>query len=115
MSGPRPVCARYHTAVELIGARWSGAIIRALFTGQHRYAEIKEAIDGLSDTMLAQRLRQLEAQEIVERRVIPSSPVQVEYHLTEKGRELEPVVDALITWSHKWIQLPETAAASGRP
>ncbi|GGK71196.1 HxlR family transcriptional regulator [Sphaerisporangium melleum] len=101
------VCARYHIAVELIGARWSGAILRVLFTGHHRYAQIREAVPGLSDTMLASRLRTLETEGLVERVVLPSSPVQVEYHLTEKGQDLAPVIDALRTWSHKWIPDPE--------
>jgi DNA-binding HxlR family transcriptional regulator len=100
------VCRRYHAAIELIGARWTGAILRALFTDQHRYAQIKAAVPGLSDTMLAERLRTLEADGLIERRVIPTSPVQVEYHLTDKGLDLEPVLDAVISWSHKWIPLP---------
>ncbi len=93
--------------MELIGARWSGAILRALFTGQHRFAAIKAAIPGLSDTMLAQRLRELEAASIIERTVVPTAPVSVEYHLTERGRELAPVLDALLTWSHRWIDRPD--------
>jgi DNA-binding HxlR family transcriptional regulator len=105
MSEIHPVCTRYHAAIELIGARWTGAILRALFTDQHRYAQIKAAIPGLSDTMLAERLRTLEADGLVERRVIPSSPVQVEYHLTKKGLDLEPVLEAVVSWSHKWIPL----------
>jgi DNA-binding HxlR family transcriptional regulator len=108
------VCMRYHTAIELIGTRWSGAILRALFTGHHRYAHIKAAIPGLSDTMLAQRLRTMEAGGLIERRVIPRSPVQVEYYLTEMGLDLEPVLDAVITWSHKWIPLPPAAPADTR-
>jgi DNA-binding HxlR family transcriptional regulator len=105
------VCRRYHAAIELIGARWSGAILRVLFTGQHRYGQIKAAVPGLSDTMLAERLRSLEADGLIERRVIPSSPVQVEYHLTDKGRDLEPVLEAVISWAHKWIPLPDDAHA----
>ena len=105
MSEIHRVCTRYHSAIELIGARWTGAILRALFTDQRRYAQIKAAIPGLSDTMLAERLRTLEADGLIERRVIPSSPVQVEYHLTEKGLDLAPVLDAVIAWSHKWIPL----------
>lgn len=101
------VCARFHTAIELIGTRWTGAILRALFTGNRRYAHIKAAIPGLSDTMLATRLRSLESEGLIEREVQPSSPVSVEYHLTPKGRELEPVLDAIIDWSHKWIPQPE--------
>jgi DNA-binding HxlR family transcriptional regulator len=105
------VCARFHAAIELIGTRWSGAILRAMFTGHHRYAQIKAAVPGLSDTMLASRLRILESEGLIERSVIPTSPVQVAYHLTEMGLELEPVLDAVITWSHKWIPLPANAPA----
>jgi DNA-binding HxlR family transcriptional regulator len=105
----RQVCGRFHAAIELIGARWTGAILRVLFTGRHRYAQIKAAVPGISDTMLAERLRRLEADGLVERRVIPSSPVQVEYHLTEKGLDLEPVLEAVIAWSHRWIPLPGEA------
>ncbi|GII59482.1 HxlR family transcriptional regulator [Planotetraspora thailandica] len=100
------VCERYHAAIELIGARWSGAILRAIFTDHHRYAQIKAAVPGLSDTMLAERLRRLEIEGLVERRVTPSIPVQVEYHLTRKGADLEEVMQAVVTWSHKWLPLP---------
>ncbi|GLW09970.1 HxlR family transcriptional regulator [Microtetraspora sp. NBRC 13810] len=106
LSETHPVCVRFHAAIELIGTRWTGAILHVLFTGRHRYAQIKAAVPGLSDTMLAQRLRTLEAEEIIERRVIPATPVQVEYHLTEKGRDLETVLQAVTTWSHRWIPLP---------
>lgn len=99
------VCTRFHTAVELIGARWSGAILRAVFTGAHRFAQIREAIPGLSDTMLSSRLRTLEAEGLITRTVQHTTPVQVEYHLTDKGQDLAPVLDALIDWSHKWIPL----------
>jgi DNA-binding HxlR family transcriptional regulator len=102
-----PVCVRFHAAIELIGTRWTGAILRVMFTGRHRYAQIKAAVPGVSDTMLAQRLRTLEAEGLIERTVLPTAPVQVEYHLTAKGRDLEPALDAVITWSHKWIPLPE--------
>ncbi|WP_325099977.1 winged helix-turn-helix transcriptional regulator [Streptomyces sp. GMY02] len=101
-----PVCARFHTAIEMIGTRWTGAILRALFTGQCRYAQIKAAIPGMSDTMLAQRLRELQRDGLVERHVLPTTPVQVEYRLTRKGQDLEPVLDAIIAWSHTWVPLP---------
>jgi DNA-binding HxlR family transcriptional regulator len=107
MNDLHPVCVRFHAAIELIGSRWSGAILRALFTDQKRYAQIKAAVPGLSDTMLAQRLRTLEAEGLIERHVIAASPVQVEYRLTEKGRDLEPALEAVIAWSHKWIPLPQ--------
>lgn len=106
MSDLHPVCTRFHRAVELVGARWSGAILRALFTGQHRFVAIKAAIPGISDTMLAQRLRELEAAQIIERRIVTTAPLVVEYRLTPRGVELAPVMDALLTWSHRWIELP---------
>lgn len=106
MSEVHKVCVRYHTAIELIGAKWAGAVLRALFTGSHRFADIKTAIPHVSDTMLTQRLRDLERAGLVARIVVPSSPVHVEYELTEAGRELEPVLDAVIAWSHRWVPLP---------
>jgi DNA-binding HxlR family transcriptional regulator len=99
------VCVRFHTAIELLGARWTGAVLRALFTGSHRFADIKAAVPNLSDTMLSQRLRELEAAGILERQVMATSPVRVEYELTQMGKEVEPVLDAVIAWSHHWIPL----------
>lgn len=84
-----PVCTRFHHAVEFIGSRWTGAIIRTLLQGKTRYALIKAAIPDLTDRMLSERLRSLETEGLVIRRVIPESPVRVEYELTEKGRSLE--------------------------
>jgi DNA-binding HxlR family transcriptional regulator len=118
MSDVHPVCARFHAAIELIGARWSGAVLRALFTGSHRFADIRAAIPDVSDIMLTRRLRELEAAGLMERRVIAASPVHVEYHLTQMGREAGPVLDAVIAWSHKWMPLPADAtddAASHPP
>jgi DNA-binding HxlR family transcriptional regulator len=104
------VCVRFHTALELIGARWSGALIHMIFKGAHRYADLKAAIPGINDTMLARRLRELESAGLIERRVLPTSPVRVEYHLTEKGHELRPALDELVAWAHKWIPLPAKSA-----
>lgn len=109
MSDIHPVCARFHAAIELLGARWSGAVLQALFTGSHRFADLRAAIPGVSDTMLTQRLRELEEAGLVERRVMPTSPVHVEYHLTQMGREAGPVLDAVIAWSHNWIPIPDGA------
>jgi len=112
MRDQHATCTRFATAIELIGGRWTGTILHALFTNQHRFAEIRAASPGVSDTMLVQRLRELCAARLIERRVIPSTPVRVEYYLTDKGRELEPALNALIAWSHKWIPLPEATAES---
>ncbi len=106
MSEVHKVCARFHTAIELLGGRWTGAVLRALVTGSHRFADIKAAVPNLSDTMLSQRLRELEAAGLVERHVMATSPVRVEYELTQMGLEVEPVLDAVIAWSHRWVPLP---------
>src|ERR1700712_5251810 len=108
----RALCPRFHYAVELIGARWSGAILRAVLDGRHRYSEIKAVIPSVSDTMLAQRLRALEAEGLLERRVATGAagPLRAEYHLTEKGAALAPVIEALQAWAHAWVPadpLPE--------
>ena len=100
------VCVRFHTAIELLGGRWTGAVLRALLTGSHRFADIKAAVPNLSDTMLSQRLRELEAAGLIERHVLATSPVRVEYQLTEMGRDVNPILDAVIDWSHRWIPFP---------
>jgi len=115
MSEVHPVCTRFHAAIELLGARWSGAVLRALFTGSHRFADIRAAIPGVSDVMLTRRLRDLEEAGLIEREVIPASPVHVEYHLTQMGREAAPVLDAVIAWSHRWIPLPPGGDDASHP
>jgi|SRR5438093_10400694 len=107
-------CPAYHHAVELIGRRWTGAILRALMSDVTRFNELAAAIPGLSDRMLAERLRELEAEGLVVREVIPASPVRVEYSLTEKGRALEAVVWAVADWAERW-QTEEQRRTVGRP
>jgi DNA-binding HxlR family transcriptional regulator len=104
------LCPRFHYAVELIGARWSGAILRAVLDGHHRYSDIKALIPSVSDTMLAQRLRALEAEGLLERRVATGAPgpLRAEYHLTEKGAALAPVIEALTAWAHEWVPVADT-------
>ena len=99
-------CARYHHAVELVGRRWTGAIIRALLPGAARFGTLRDTIPDMSDRMLAERLRELECEGVVERRVIPETPVRVEYALTEKGRGLEETVLALAKWAEQWVEVP---------
>ena len=102
---PAPVCARFHQAVELIGGRWTGAIIQTLLQGKTRYALIKAAIPDITDRMLSERLRSLECEELVTRRVVPESPIRVEYELTEKGRSLDSALHEISTWAERWIAL----------
>lgn len=98
-----PLCARFHRAVELIGGRWTGAIIQTLLQGKTRYALLKAAIPDITDRMLSERLRSLETEGVVTRRVLPESPVRVEYELTEKGRSLESALKEIGTWAERWI------------
>lgn len=97
------VCPYFHRAIELLGKRWTGAIIRVLLEGPRRFHEILQAVPGLSDRLLSERLRELEAEGIVDRIVYPEMPVRVEYRLTEKGRALEPVIRELHRWADRWL------------
>lgn len=99
-------CSYFHEAAELIGRRWTGAILRALLHDVRHFNEIKNAIPSLSPRMLSERLKELEANGLVEREVIPTMPVRTEYHLTEKGRQLAPVIEAIEEWAHNWLAAP---------
>ena len=107
-------CPVFQEAVELIGRRWTGAIVRTLLTGSTRFGEILARIPGLSDRLLSERLRELESEAIVTRTVIPEMPVRVEYQLTEKGRALESVMAAIGAWATEWVELPEDAEACAK-
>ena len=110
------LCVRFHKAVELIGRRWSGAIIQILRQRSSRYAELRTAIPDITDRMLSERLRELEDEAIVARTVIPETPVRVEYSLTAKGRALAPALDAIGHWAERWVEGagPSAAAPAGR-
>src|SRR5689334_25323812 len=96
------LCLRFHRASELIGRRWTGAIIYLLLKSRQRFAELRDAIPEITDRMLSERLQELEQEGVVERNVIPETPVRVEYSLTKKGRALAGVIDAVGGWAHKW-------------
>lgn len=98
------VCANFHRAVELIGRRWSGAIIFLLLKGTARFADLRAGIPGITDRMLSERLHELEGEGIVSRTVIPDTPVRVEYALTEKGKGLATVIDSIGAWAHEWAE-----------
>ena len=99
------VCSRFHRAIELIGSRWTGAILQTLLQGKTRYAAIKAAIPDITDRMLSERLRLLEGEKLVFRVVIPESPVRVEYELTPKGRALQNALREIGNWAERWIPL----------
>ena len=79
------LCGKFHQASELIGRRWTGAIIYVLLRARCRFATLRTAIPDITDRMLSDRLQELEQEGIVERTVIPETPVRVEYALTKKG------------------------------
>ncbi len=97
------LCPYYHQAAELIGRRWTGAILQVLYSGETRFSEIAHAVPGLSDRLLSERLKELEHEGVVIRNVYPETPVRIEYCLTEKGRDLGRVMDAITDWAHKWL------------
>jgi len=96
-------CPRFHRAVELVGKRWTGAIIRSLLSGKRRFNEIAEQVTGISDRLLAERLRELEETGIVRRDVDCGPPVRVGYSLTEAGTELDGTMRALAAWAERWM------------
>ena len=87
----------FHAASELIGKRWTGAIVRTLFHGHSRFREIRNAIPGISDRLLSERLKELSAEGIVVR-----EPDGFGYVLTEKGRDLRLILREIAKWAHRW-------------
>jgi DNA-binding HxlR family transcriptional regulator len=96
-------CPLYHEAVELVGRRWTGAILRVLMDGPLRFSEIAQSIPELSDRLLSERMKELEARGMVERTVLPGPPLRVRYELSRMGRELEPALAELQTWARRWL------------
>lgn len=96
-------CPRFQQALELVGSRWTGAIIRVLISGPQRFNTILTAVPGLSDRLLTERLKRLENEGIVSRSVSPGPPVTVSYELTTAGAELESAMRVLGSWAERWI------------
>jgi DNA-binding HxlR family transcriptional regulator len=101
------LCSRFHYASELIGRRWNGAIIFMLLKQTCRFATLRDGIPDITDRMLSERLQELEAEGVVERAVIPDTPVRVEYSLTKKGKALAGAIDSIANWAEKYIAAPE--------
>jgi DNA-binding HxlR family transcriptional regulator len=90
-----PVPLEVREAASLLERRWQLSILYAALTGAIRFSEFAEAVGGISPRMLSERLRDLEAAGPVQRTVIPSSPPTVEYRLTDRGRRLGPLIEAM--------------------
>ncbi|MBD2184910.1 helix-turn-helix transcriptional regulator [Planktothrix sp. FACHB-1355] len=91
-------------ALDLIGSKWSVLILRELFAGSRRTHQFLDALPGISSKTLTMRLRELEAHGLVERKVYAEIPPRVEYSLTEKGREIQPIMSALHQVGVRWLQ-----------
>lgn len=110
------LCGRFHKAIELIGRRWTGAIVFLLLRSRCRFAALRAAIPEITDRMLSERLQELEREGIVDRTVVPETPVRVEYSLTKKGRALATAVEAMASWADRWVEPeePKTARKAAR-
>ncbi|HJT16745.1 MAG TPA: helix-turn-helix domain-containing protein [Thermoanaerobaculia bacterium] len=97
------LCEQFHEAIELVGRKWTGAIVFLLLKGPARFSALREAIPDITDRMLSERLQELERAGILERNVHAETPVRIEYALTKKGRALADVFDAMVAWAHKWV------------
>jgi DNA-binding HxlR family transcriptional regulator len=104
------ICPKFHKTIELVGKRWTGAIVQLLMDGPQRFTALRGAVPGLHDRLLSERLKELEAEGMVTRRVYAETPVHIEYALTEKGRALEKVFTELHRWADRWIAAPSAAA-----
>jgi DNA-binding HxlR family transcriptional regulator len=96
------MCPKYELAIDLLGKKWTGLIIRVLLDGPKRFKEIKAQIPDMSDRILTERVKELEQQNIIVRNVFPEKPVRIEYSLTEKGLALQPVIESIQSWGEKW-------------
>src|SRR2546427_4937693 len=107
--------APFQRAIELIGKRWTGAVVKALLPGPARFNQLLAGIPGISDRVLTERLRELETEGIVERLVDPGPPVRVSYRLTARGRALQPVLAAVADWAESWLATAAAAVRRGDP
>ena len=103
-AGAAGCCPLYHEAVELVGRRWTGAILRVLMDGPLRFSEVAQAVPELSDRLLSERMKELESRGIVAQTVRPGPPLRVEYELSVMGRELEPALSELERWARRWLR-----------
>lgn len=97
------MCPKYELAAELLCKRWTGLIIRVLMGGPKRFKDMKEQIQGMSDKMLAERMKELESAGVVTRNVYPETPVRIEYELTDMGRDMKRVIEEIQAWGEKWM------------
>jgi DNA-binding HxlR family transcriptional regulator len=108
------LCPRYQAAMAILGKRWTGLVVSVLLRGPLRFSEMAQVLDVVSDRMLSARLKELEAEGLVTRRVLPDPPVRVEYQLTKKGRALAGVVSSVEKWAQRWVEPVKVRASKRR-
>lgn len=92
-------CPRFQETLETVGRRWTGSILMAATQGARRFGEYRAVIHGISDRLLSQRLKELESQGLMERTVVPSTPVQITYSLSPAGKDLIEALQPLAEWT----------------
>jgi DNA-binding HxlR family transcriptional regulator len=108
------LCTRFHYASELIGRRWNGAILFMLLKQTCRFAELRDGIPDITDRMLSERLQELEQEGLIDRIVIPETPVRVEYSMTKKGRALTDAIDSIANWAEKYVTVAAARPKAGK-
>lgn len=102
----KKICPRFEKALKILNHSWNTLLIYQLLEGPQRYSTIKNQV-GISSRVLTERLKELEIENIVKRTVIPSTPVMIEYELTEKGHALAPILKSIEQWSSMWVKVEE--------
>ncbi|PKG22450.1 winged helix-turn-helix transcriptional regulator [Niallia nealsonii] len=92
--------------MNLLGKRWIGLIVTQLLSGKKRFSDIENSLP-ISGRLLSERLKELEELGVVDRKVFPEVPVRIEYLLTDKGKELEMVINSIAAWATKWGEAAE--------
>ena len=98
-------------SAEIIGAKWTALLVHDLSEGPRRFSELERSCHGISPRTLAERLRALETEGIVERQSYAETPPRVEYRLTDKGVSLLPIIDAMREFGRSWLPCGHAADA----
>lgn len=98
----KAICAKFESAFQVLGKRWTGLIVNQLMNGPKRFNELENEIK-ISGRVLSLRLKELASQDIVSRTVYPEMPVRIEYTLTKKGYALKPIMEEISNWGDSWV------------
>lgn len=88
--------------VGLIGDKWKILILRDLLTGTKRFGELKKSLNGITQKVLSNKLREMEASKLIKRKVYPEVPPRVEYSLSDTGWSLKPILDSMVAWGNTY-------------